>query len=81
MSVLEIRIPDIGDFSNVPVIELLAKVGSHVEIDEALLMLESDKATMEIPAPTAGTLLEWCVALGDKVSQGSLIAQLAPSVS
>ena len=81
MSVLEIRIPDIGDFSNVAVIELLAKVGSHVEIDEALLMLESDKATMEIPAPTAGTLLEWCVALGDKVSQGSLIAKLAPSVS
>lgn len=76
MSVLEIRVPDIGDFKSVPVIELMAAVGDVVALDDSLLMLESDKATMEIPAPASGTLLEWCVAVGDTVSEGTLIAKL-----
>jgi pyruvate dehydrogenase E2 component (dihydrolipoamide acetyltransferase) len=72
----QIRIPDIGDFHDVEVIEVLVRVGDAVKADQTLITLESDKATMEIPAPCAGVVRELSVALGDKVSEGSPIAML-----
>ena len=72
----EIRVPDIGDFADVPVIEVLVGEGDHVDEDQSLVTLESDKATMEIPAPAAGTIVSMAVALGDTVSEGSLVATL-----
>jgi dihydrolipoamide dehydrogenase len=73
---MEIRVPDIGDFTDVPVIEVLVGAGDHVDEDQSLVTLESDKATMEIPAPAAGTIVSMVVALGDTVSEGSLVATL-----
>lgn len=73
---MEVRVPDIGDFEDVPVIELLATAGEAVEKEQSLLTLESDKATIEVPAPVAGTLLSMAVAVGDTVSEGDLIAVL-----
>jgi dihydrolipoamide dehydrogenase len=70
----EIRVPDIGDFDRVPVIELLVQAGDSVEAEQSLMTLESDKATMEIPAPFAGTLVELRVSEGDEVSEGDVIA-------
>ncbi|MEM7054211.1 MAG: dihydrolipoyllysine-residue acetyltransferase [Pseudomonadota bacterium] len=70
----EIRVPDIGDFDQVPVIELLVAVGDSVEAEQSLLTLESDKATMEVPSPVAGTILELKVGEGDEVSEGDVIA-------
>ncbi|MFN7278462.1 MAG: dihydrolipoyl dehydrogenase, partial [Betaproteobacteria bacterium] len=69
----EVRVPDIGDFKDVPVIELLVKPGDAVSKDDSLITLESDKATREVPAPMAGTGRELKVKVGDKVSQGTLI--------
>ena len=71
-----ILVPDIGDYSNVPVIEVLIKVGDVIEKEQALLILESDKATMEIPADAPGTVISLAVKPGDKVSKGSVIAQI-----
>lgn len=76
MTIKEIRVPDIGDFTDVPVIEILVKPGDTVELEDPLIALESDKATMEVPAPEAGTIVEIKVAVGDKVSKGSLILTL-----
>ncbi len=73
---IEIKVPDIGDFKNIPVIEILVKPGDHVEAEDPLLSLESDKATLEVPAPTAGTVKELRVKVGDKVSKGTLIMTL-----
>ena len=70
----EVRLPDIGDFENVDVIELLVKPGDRVEAEQSLLVLESDKATMEIPAPFAGVVKALKVGVGDKVSEGALLA-------
>jgi pyruvate dehydrogenase E2 component (dihydrolipoamide acetyltransferase) len=70
----QVLLPDIGDFENVDVIEILVSVGDRVEVDESLIVLESDKATMEIPSPFAGVVREICVAAGEQVSQGALIA-------
>lgn len=72
----EIRIPDIGDFQGVPVIELLVKPGDTVEKETSLITLETDKATMEIPAPQAGVVKEIKVKIGDKVSEGTVILVL-----
>jgi pyruvate dehydrogenase E2 component (dihydrolipoamide acetyltransferase) len=72
----EVRLPNIGDFENVDVIELLVKPGDRVEHEQALLVLESDKATMEIPSPFAGVVKKLLVGVGDKVSQGTPIALL-----
>jgi pyruvate dehydrogenase E2 component (dihydrolipoamide acetyltransferase) len=69
----EVRVPDIGDFSDVPVIEVLVKAGDSVKEEDALITLESDKATMDVPSPHAGTVQELKVSVGDKVSEGSLI--------
>ena len=70
----EIRVPDIGDFTDVPIIEIHVRPGDTVKAEDPLLTLESDKATMDVPAPVAGTVRELKVALGDRVSTGSLIA-------
>ena len=75
----EIRVPDIGDFKDVEVIEILVKPGDTVAKEQSLLSLESDKATMEIPAPEGGVVKELTVKVGDKVSEGSVILKLEPS--
>ncbi|MFY9326655.1 MAG: dihydrolipoyl dehydrogenase [Georgfuchsia sp.] len=76
MSALEVKVPDIGDFADVPVIEVLVKVGDRVKAEDSLITLESDKATMDIPAPAAGTIKEIRVRIGDRVKEGSLIVLL-----
>jgi pyruvate dehydrogenase E2 component (dihydrolipoamide acetyltransferase) len=73
---LEVHLPDIGDFHDVDVVELLVSVGQRVEKEQSLLVLESDKATMEIPAPAAGVVEELRVRVGDQVNEGDLIAVL-----
>jgi len=70
----EARVPDIGGYDDVPVIELLVAVGDRVKQDQGLVTLESDKATMEVPAPFAGTIKELKVKVGDKLSEGSVVA-------
>lgn len=77
-AVTEVKVPDIGDFKDVPVIEVMVKPGDAVKAEDALITLESDKATMEVPAPAAGTVKELKVKVGDKVSEGSLILVLEP---
>src|SRR5258706_9768590 len=74
--IVEVKVPDIGDFKEVEVIEILVKPGDTVAKEQSLISLESDKAAMEIPAPEAGVVKELVVKLGDKVSQGSLILKL-----
>src|SRR6202158_4259898 len=76
-NVFDIKVPDIGDFKNVPVIEVFVKVGDTVEAEDPLVSLESDKATMDVPAPLSGVVKEIRVKLGDKVSEGSVIMTLA----
>lgn len=71
---MEIRVPDIGDFTDVPVIEVLVAPGAEVRAEDPLITLETDKATMEVPSPVDGTIVSLTVAVGDKVSQGSVIA-------
>src|SRR5436190_2847769 len=73
---IEVKVPDIGDFKDVEVIEVLVKPGDAVQKEQSLITLESDKATMEIPSPEAGVVRSLGLKLGDKVSQGSLILQL-----
>ena len=75
--VTQVAVPDIGDFSDVPVIEVLVAEGDSVDVDAPLVTLESDKATMEIPAPVAGVVDKLLVQLGDKVSEGTPIATIA----
>ncbi len=70
----EARVPDIGGHGDVPIIELLVKVGDTVAVDQGLVTLESDKATMEVPSPFAGVIKELKVKLGDTVSEGALVA-------
>lgn len=69
----EVKVPDIGNYSNVPVIEILVKPGETVKKDQGLLTLESDKATMEVPAPFAGVVTEIKVKVGDEVSEGAVV--------
>ena len=69
----DVAVPDIGDFADVPVIEVLVSVGQSVAAEEALLTLESDKATMDVPAPFDGTVKEILVDVGDRVSQGTVV--------
>ena len=73
---VDIRIPNIGDFQDVAVIELLAKVGDTVAVEQSLFTVESDKASMEIPSPAAGTIVALTVQLGDKVNVGDVVGQL-----
>ena len=81
MALLEIKVPDIGDFKDVAVIELLVKVGDTIKAEQSLMTVESDKAAMEIPSSTSGVLKELKVKLGDKVNIGDLIAVLEGSVA
>lgn len=76
---IEIRVPDIGDFSNVPVIEVMVAQGDEVQAEDSLVTLESDKATMEIPSPAAGVIRELNLKLDDTVSEGDLVAILEVS--
>ena len=76
MKTLEIRVPDIGDFRDVEVIELMVKEREKIAKDQSLVLVESDKASMEIPSPEAGVVRELKVKLGDKVSEGSLLLLL-----
>jgi dihydrolipoamide dehydrogenase len=71
--VTEIRVPDIGDFTDVPVIEILVAVGDEVQAEDPLVTLESDKATMDVPAPAAGKISQLRVSVGDRVSEGSVL--------
>src|SRR5438094_6920409 len=78
---VEVKVPDIGDFTDVPVIEILVDVGQEVAEEDPLVTLESDKATMDVPAPAAGVVRELKVAIGEKVSEGSPILVLEPASS
>jgi pyruvate dehydrogenase E2 component (dihydrolipoamide acetyltransferase) len=80
MSTVEIKVPDIGDFKDVEVIELLVKPGDTIKADQSLLTVESDKASMEIPSSHAGVVKELKVKLGDKVSEGSLVMLLESGI-
>jgi pyruvate dehydrogenase E2 component (dihydrolipoamide acetyltransferase) len=73
---IDITVPDIGDFKDVPVIEVLVKTGDTVEAEQPLMTLESDKATMDVPSPAAGKITQLIAKVGDKVSMGALIAKL-----
>ncbi|MGN7916798.1 dihydrolipoyllysine-residue acetyltransferase [Lysobacter sp. 22409] len=75
----EARVPDIGDYDGVPVIELLVAVGDTVTQDQGLVTLESDKATMEVPAPFAGVVRELKVKIGDQLAEGSVVALIEPT--
>ena len=75
-NVIEVKVPDIGDFSNIPVIEVLVKAGDTISQEDALVTLESDKATMEVPSPASGVVRELKIKVGDKVSKGSLLLTL-----
>ena len=72
-SLIDIKIPDIGEFHDVDVVEVMVKPGDRVNIDDSLITIESDKATMEVPSPQAGIVKSVNVKLGDKVSEGSAI--------
>ena len=76
MAIIDIKVPDIGDFADVGVIELLVKPGDSVEVDQSLMTVESDKASMEIPSSHAGVVKEIKVKLGDRVAEGSVIISM-----
>jgi len=76
MSTIEVKVPDIGDFKDVPVIEVFVKSGDTVKAEDSLVTLESDKATMDVPSPSAGLVKELKVKVGDKISEGSVIVLL-----
>jgi dihydrolipoamide dehydrogenase len=81
MSTIEIKVPDIGGFKGVAVIEIAVKAGETVAAEQSLITLETDKATMDVPSPTAGVVKELKVKLGDKVSEGSVILTLESSAA
>jgi pyruvate dehydrogenase E2 component (dihydrolipoamide acetyltransferase) len=76
MSIIEVKVPDIGDFKDIPIIEVHVKPGDTVKAEDPLITLESEKATMEVPAPSAGQIAEVLVKPGDRVSEGTAIAKL-----
>ncbi len=78
---IEVKVPDIGDFKDVPVIEVLVAPGDSVKAEDSLVTLESDKATMDVPAPAGGVVKELKVKLGDKVSEGSVLLTLEPAAA
>ena len=73
MSIVEVKVPDIGDFKEVEVIELMVKPGDTIKVDQSLITVESDKASMEIPSSHAGVVKELKIKVGDKVKEGSLL--------
>ena len=74
MATTEVKVPDVGDYTNIPVIEVLVKAGDSVSKDQGLITLESDKATMEVPSTVAGVVKEVKVKVGDELSEGSVVA-------
>lgn len=80
-NIINITLPDIGDFKDVPVIELPIKPGDHIQLDDTLLVLESDKATIDVPSPAAGKVIALHVAVGDRLTQGDAVLQLEPIVT
>src|SRR3954467_2295859 len=80
-NLLEVKVPDIGDFKDVPIIEIMVKPGDTVSAEDPLIALESEKATLEVPAPQSGVVKEIKVKVGDKVSQGSLVLMLESSAA
>ena len=76
MSIVQVKVPDIGDFKEVEIIELLVKPGDTVKVDQSLITVESDKASMEIPSSHAGVVKEIKVKVGEKVAEGSVILML-----
>ena len=74
--IIEVKVPDIGDFSDVPVIDLFVKVGDTIKVDDAIATLESDKATMDVPCTVNGVVKEVLVQLGSKVSEGALLIKV-----
>ncbi|MGE5472471.1 MAG: dihydrolipoyllysine-residue acetyltransferase [Bacteroidota bacterium] len=74
--IIEVKVPDIGDFESVPVIELFVKVGDTIKVDDAIVTLESDKATMDVPSTVAGVVTEVLVSLGSKVGEGALLIKV-----
>ncbi|MDH4135003.1 MAG: FAD-dependent oxidoreductase, partial [Gammaproteobacteria bacterium] len=81
MPTIEIKVPDIGDFKGVPIIEVLVKAGDALTVEQSLITLETDKATMDVPAPVAGVVKELKVKVGDKVSAGDVILMLESSAA
>ena len=79
MALIDIKVPDIGDFKDVAVIELLVKPGDTIKQEQSLITVESDKASMEIPSSHAGVVKELKIQLGDKVSEGSVLLSLESS--
>jgi pyruvate dehydrogenase E2 component (dihydrolipoamide acetyltransferase) len=79
--IVEVKVPDIGDFSDVPVIDLFVKVGDSIKVDDAIATLESDKATMDVPSTVAGTVKEVLVQLGSKVSEGVVLNKVETGAS
>ena len=79
MALVEVRVPDIGDFKDVAIIETLVKAGDTIRAEQSLITVESDKASMEIPSSHAGVVKELKVKLGDKVAEGSVVLLLKPS--
>jgi pyruvate dehydrogenase E2 component (dihydrolipoamide acetyltransferase) len=77
MAMVEVKVPDIGDFKDVPVIEVFVKPGDTVKPEDPLVTLESEKATMDVPSPAAGVVESLRVKVGDRVSEGSVLALLA----
>ncbi|MGC2316927.1 MAG: biotin/lipoyl-containing protein, partial [Bradyrhizobium sp.] len=81
-NLIDVKVPDIGDFRDVPVIDVLVRPGDRVTTEQGLITLESDKASMDVPSPLDGVVKELMIKVGDKVSQGSLIlvaeAEAAP---
>ena len=75
-NLVEVKVPDIGDFAEVPIIDLFVKVGDSIKVDDAICTLESDKATMDVPSPVAGVVKEVLVQLGAKVAEGSLLIKV-----
>lgn len=75
-TLIDVTVPDIGDYSDVPVIDLLVRVGDAIRAEDAIVTLESDKATMDVPSPLAGTVREIAVAPGDRVSRGTLLLRV-----
>ena len=76
MSLIEVKVPDIGDFSDVPVIDLFVKVGDPIKVDDAIATLESDKATMDVPSTVEGTVKEVLIQLGSRVSEGAVLIKV-----
>src|SRR5947199_10666316 len=76
MSTVEVKVPNIGDFAEVEVIEVMVKVGDTIKVDQSLITVESDKASMEIPSSHAGVVKEMKVKVGDKVSEGSVLLSM-----